>query len=273
MDYSVNISFFTKNTTMEYAAYAAANAGFTALDYTPPVREDNWQEVLERDLETFRKEGLRVHQTHAPFNRYGSCGDRHAIVLERAYQATKISGAKCMVVHGDEFDFANLEYTPERAEEYNYALFYPYAEKAAADNITLCFENLFREGPDRHPRHCSTVAQLRGLIERFNSENVRCCWDFGHANVAFAEEQAYMIAAMAPYIVCTHIHDNFNGIDMHITPFWGKVDWKKCIGNLKAQPYSGTLNLELNRGNIPEPLVESMMTLDCNTLKYLWKEF
>lgn len=273
MDYSINIEFLTQDATMEEAAAAAAKVGFTALDYTPAVRKDEWQEILDRDLETFARNGLRVNQTHAPFNRYGSCGDRHRLVLERAYEATKRSGAKYMVVHGDEFPFDQMEYTPERAEDYNYEYFAPYAERAAKDGVVLAFECLFQE-PNRvdKPRHCQTAEQLKSLIERFGCDSVRCCWDFGHANVALGEAQAEKIAYLSPYIVCTHIHDNFGGIDMHYTPFYGKVDWKACMDALRAQPYPGTLNLELHRGIVPRPLLESRLRLECDTLKYLWGE-
>lgn len=44
-------------------------------------------------------------------NRYGTHGERHMEFVWRALRISEIFGAKYMVVHGDEFDFAHMEYT------------------------------------------------------------------------------------------------------------------------------------------------------------------
>ena len=257
MEYSINIHYIAKTMQMSKAAQLVSEAGFTALDYTPPVTDDNWEHVMEEHMQIFAENHLHVHQTHAPFNRYNHHGNRHRLLVERALQATKMLNAAYMVVHGDEFDFKNIEYTPPKALEYNYDYFAPYVEKAAAFNIGIAFENVFEDAG--RPRFCSDVTELKALIERFQTSNVSCCWDFGHANVAFGKTQPDKMAEIAKYISCTHIHDNYYGKDLHLPPFFGEIDWKACMQVLQKAGYSGNLSFEFVYGALPESLAKDYL--------------
>ena len=111
MEYGINIRYFSRDIGMERAAELVARAGFSCLDYTPPVSADDWEATLRADLAVFRSWGLRVHQTHAPFGRYVKDPDYpHRLYVERCAEATALLGAEFMVVHGDEFDFASCLY-------------------------------------------------------------------------------------------------------------------------------------------------------------------
>ena len=120
----------TKKTPFETAVKILAKSGFKTVDYTPNYKTDDWEALTYKNLQIIEEAGLTVHQTHAPFNRYGQHGENHMKFVERALQETIMMGEKYMVVHGDEFDFENMEYTPEKAFEYNYNLFAPIVEKS-----------------------------------------------------------------------------------------------------------------------------------------------
>jgi hypothetical protein len=107
-EYAINIRFFEKDIGMSRAAELVAGAGFTKLDYTPLLLEDDWYSKLKENMRIFEANGLTVHQTHAPFNRYGHYGDMHKNCLDRCVEVTELTGAKFMVAHGDEFDFENV---------------------------------------------------------------------------------------------------------------------------------------------------------------------
>ena len=49
-------------------------------------------------------------------------------------------GSKIAVVHGDEFDFDNMEYSKEAVLEFNYRLFYPIVEYAEKNGMQVAFE-------------------------------------------------------------------------------------------------------------------------------------
>ena len=257
MEYSINIDYIAKTMSMEKAARLVSQTGFTALDYTPPVTKDNWEQLMYEHLDIFTRNNLHVHQTHAPFNRYNHHKDKHLLFCERALTATKELNATYMAVHGDEFPFAQLEYTPERALTYNYDLFAPFVEKATAWNFGIAFENVFVDMTK--PRFCSDVLELKTLIERYNTPTVSCCWDFGHANVAFGKEQPQKMAQIAEYISCTHIHDNYYGKDLHLPPFFGEINWEKCMEVLKHSHYQGNLNFEFGYAAIPEILAKDYL--------------
>ena len=229
MNYGINLGYLTKKAPFETAAKILAESGFTTLDYTPNYKAEDWEALTYKNLQIIEKNGLSVHQTHAPFNRYGQYGENYMIFTERALQETIMMGAKYMVIHGDEFDFDNTEYTPEKALEYNYNLFAPIVEKAAANNVKIAFETVFEDDFKNNPRFCSKAEDLKALIEKFNTETVCCCWDFGHAGISFGEKHAEKILELGKYIECTHVQDYGHNTDLHLPPFLGDNNWDECM--------------------------------------------
>ena len=71
MEYGININYFSKTLGLQRAAELISKAGFTVLDYTPPIKEEKWASEMKEAQRIFEGCGLKVHQTHAPFNRYG----------------------------------------------------------------------------------------------------------------------------------------------------------------------------------------------------------
>lgn len=260
MNYSINAASFKQNGlwTLEEILHLLAKLGFGALDHTPSYKRDDWEDNAQKEKELCASLGLDIHQTHAPFNRYGAHGDMYQEYLRRSYEITKTVGAKYLVVHGEEFDFEKYEPTYENMLEYNYRLFAPYAEKAEQDGIKLAFECVFQEDSMPTHRFCSKLDELQALIEKFQSKNVCCCWDFGHANLAFGEKQPDAIRSMGSLIECTHIHDNYYERDLHLPVFMGKIDWVACRKALRDIEYTGNYNLEISMGywNIPKEMTE-----------------
>lgn len=258
MNYGINIKYLDKRILMDKVAECVAMAGLGALDYTPDCSKDTWKRDLDKNMEIFRKNGLTVHQTHAPFNRYGQYDDGFMDYVERTLEATALMGAKFMVVHGDEFDFNNMKYTPDEARMYNYKLFSPIVDKAISLGIKIAFENVFEDNFENgRPRFCSEVEDLKALIEMFNSENVCCCWDFGHAGVAFGEKQPEKIRVIGNHIKCTHVHDCGHNHDLHLPPFLGDNDWDACMKAMKDINYDGDITFEMVYGKIPEGMLKS----------------
>ncbi len=256
MELAINIGYFCKTLGMVRSAEIVKNSGFCYLDYTPPVSGD-WEKILAEDMEIFKKEGLTVHQCHAPFNRYHACGSRenHLKQVENSLDAAVRLGAKYLVVHGDEFPFESREYTKDAALAYNYELFAPLVERAEKLDVCIAFENVF---PDINlPRFCSETEELCALIDRFGG-SVCCCWDFGHGAVAYGEKSPGAIAAMGGRIRCTHVHDNYLNYDSHMIPFLGKIDWKASMKALQAGGVPEVLSFEMVYGAPPERAAVSM---------------
>lgn len=266
MEYGINLLFFSGALGVKGAAEKISKAGFTQLDYTPHLGLDTWESQMKEELEIFKAYGLRVHQTHAPFNRYGSWGDRFGECLERCAYATEYLGADFMVAHGDEFDFANMEFTPEAALEYNRNIYLPYVERAKKNGYKVAFETVFDDCGKR--RFTSKGEELIALIRSFESESAVCCWDFGHAHVTFKRKAPEVIEELGGLIQCTHLHDNA-GNDSHQIPMSGDIHWGNTMAALKNAGFKGVLSIEYAHGYMPSPLAEDYIDLSFKAAKHL----
>lgn len=256
MNYGLNIRFFENALGLARAAEVAAKVGFTHLDYTPPVTEDNWYAQMLEAEKIFAANGLTVHQTHAPFNRYGKYGDTHKLCLDRCAEATAYLGADFLVAHGDEFDFEALTYSPEAALEYNRNYFLPYLERAEKEGYKLAFETVFADW-DR-PRFTAQADELYALITSFESESAVCCWDFGHSHVSMKKEAPAQIRRFGKLIQCTHLHDN-TGRDSHQIVMTGTINWAETMQAFADIGYGGILSLEFSHGSMQGPLAEELI--------------
>ena len=275
MKYGLNIGYLMKKIPFETVLDMVKKAGFTDLDYQPDYKREDWEANAYKEIDAIAKAGLCIHQTHAPFNRYRShTKEDYKIYLERLFCETEMAGAKYMVVHGDEFEFDTMEYTPEKALQYNYELFAPYVERAAKSGIKLAFETVFEDFIDdatqlAQPRFCSDFDDLCAMIGKFNSDNVCCCWDFGHAGLSFGDKHAENIEKMGKLIECTHVQDYGHNDDLHLPPFLGENDWSALMAALGKAGYTGNLTFEMVYGAIPEALGDAFAEYLMETAKVL----
>ena len=253
-------------TDIKTAAELIAKAGFTMLDYTPRLQRDDWKNELCESMKIFEYYGLTVHQTHSPFNRYGTYGKDHKLCLERCAEATELMGAKYMVAHGDEFDFENMTFSPESALQYNHDLYLPYVKRAEEKGYKIAFETVFEDMGVR--RYTSKSDELMAIIKSFDSESAVCCWDFGHANVSFGDEAPDVIRKFGSLIQCTHLHDN-TGVDAHQIPMTGDIKWDKTMSAFRDIGYDGVLSIEYAHGTMPEPFTEDLINISYKTARYL----
>ena len=269
MKTGINADFIARKVGMKNAAKYITDAGFKYVDYTPPLKESNWEEIMKEDFDILKSNGLTVHQTHAPFNRYGSYGDKHILCMDRCMEATAYMGAEYIAVHGDEFDFENMEFSEEAALNYNHNYFVPYVEKAGKMGFKMAFETVFEENSRGRRRYTSNPEDLLKLILSFNSENAVCCWDFGHANVQFPKTAPEWIEKFGSLIKCTHLHDNA-GNDSHQMPTTGDINWEKTMHAFKNAGYNGVLSVEYAHGNVPEIYLPEFLKLTNKITEYLY---
>lgn len=268
MEYGISIKYFSRSADLAKTAERVAKAGFTMLDYTPATKEDNWAKEMKEALAIFDSCGLKVHQTHAPFNRYGEYRGMHEKCIDRCAEATEYLGAEFMAVHGDEFDFENRAFSPEAAQDYNHRLFYPYVEQAEKSGFKVAFETVFEDSLGVR-RYTSRENELLELIRSFSSDHAVCCWDFGHANVSFNKHSPDVIRRFGSLIQCTHLHDN-TGVDAHQIPLTGDIDWNAVMGAFKEIGYAGVTSIEYAHGKIPEELQEDFLRLSYRMAAHLW---
>ncbi len=269
MEYGININFFANKIGLEKAAELVSKAGFTQLDYTPHIKLDTWREEMGEAMKIFDAYGLEVHQTHAPFNRYGGY-DNHALCLDRCAEATEFTGAKYMVAHADEFDFDGMAFSPEAAYDYNRKIYLPYVERAEKGGYKVAFETVFEDGYYKGRRYTSDADELYNFITDWKSDAACCCWDFGHANVQFKEKAPDVIRRFGSLIECTHLHDN-SGNDSHQMPMTGDINWTETMNAFHDFGYNGIMSVEYAHGEMPEYLVGDFIDLTFKSAKHVWE--
>ena len=113
--------------------------------------------------------------------------------------------------------------------------------------------------------------ELIALIDRFDHPLVTCCWDSGHARLAFTRAgMPDAMRALGSRITCTHIHDNYYNRDLHVLPFQGDIDWREQMATLKEIGYKGDLSFETVRtprtvAKFDPELVQPWLDLICKT--------
>ncbi len=204
--------------------------------------------------------GISVNQSHAPCNWWAQHPTEDFIKsLMRSIEVCHKLGSKIFVVHGDQIDKKNMEYSEDAVLEYNYRVYYPVVEFSATHGMKVAFENIFDKNL-KHKLYCSRTEELITLTEKFaDSGSVGICWDFGHGNVMFDPNSAEEMKKTGKYLIATHVHDNYFGGDMHGIPFTGNLDWKTLMNVLKEVDYKGDFTFEFVYNNCPDELFMDLM--------------
>lgn len=280
MEISVNSSYFRKirgtdkkRTDLE-AALICKQAGITVLDCTPSFTNDeDWERQAHKLAEDFSREGIRIEQGHAPFNRYKKKPlDEFKEELWRSFKTAQILGSRYHVIHADEYPLS-LTYDSKAACDYSYELFAPYIEFAEKNGFGVAIENLFDEpsAPNVNGRNRFTavIEEQLEIIDRFNCKAVTACWDFGHANVSFGKDAVDKLKMLGSRLTCTHVHDN-EGSDKHMPMYFGKINWEAYAEYLKSA-YNGVFTYEFVYNEIPEEILADYLALAKKTAENLLK--
>ena len=197
-----------------------------------------------------------AHQTHLPYYRYNKNVDYGEVSKKLLFcaESSYALGADVMVAHADEFDFS-VEYTPQRAFDFNRRLFEPVVEFAAKHGMRVAFENVFEDMG--RGRYGSRTEELLRVCDAFPSDTVGVCWDFGHGKMEYPEGYVSAFDAVADRVICTHLHDNYYYKDLHVAPFLGDTDFSALMKIYKEKCPNVPLTLELVYGTLPRALHES----------------
>jgi sugar phosphate isomerase/epimerase len=116
----------------------------------------------------------------------------------------------------------------------------PLNAKAAAMGVKIAIENIFEDEP----------TNLIMLMEAMSSDNFGICFDTGHFNLFSKVPLEAWIAALKPYIIELHLHDNNRTSDQHLPVCDGTFDFKgffellgdrNCIYTLEAHSTQSVL--------------------------------
>lgn len=223
------------------AVRAFEGTGFKHLDFSfyesnyagSPFMSDNWVKGIAAASKEAEKMGIDFVQAHSPKNTVFGDDPEAAIKGNiRSIEACAYLGIKKLVVHsGRDASFKgsqNMKNYNEAVRRF-YESLYPAMEKY---DVYVLAENYTPAG---NPDTCSyyTGDDLCTLMECCNHPLMGVCWDIGHANLLFPDEQYKNIMKLEKYLKAVHIQDNFGVRDDHIAPLIGTVDIDSVMKGLK----------------------------------------
>ena len=103
---------------------------------------------------------------------------------------------------------------------------------ARARGVTMALENT--------PGEMATPQNLKNFLEQTRLNNVKICFDAGHAHLEGGVPEA--LGIVRDFVATTHLHDNCGERDDHLLPYEGTIDWS---ATLAALPPDAPMVLEL----------------------------
>ena len=250
------------NIFAEFKANGVEHLVFSHVWATRLLREPSFFAPL---MTMARKAGIRLGAVHAPWGaafdlncsdmarRKGLIGD-HKTAMGYAADA----GCRTYTIHVGAYSWV-MEHVPlERLRGLALDTLEKLLPEAEKLGLVIAVENSY-EPPN-------SAAEVAGLVSKFDSPNLGCCFDTGHACLMapfpgkkrekyFSEiddawwngfaETADSFEKMKHSIVTAHLHDNDGYTDAHALPGHGRIDWKKQIAELRSCPRLVSLQTEV----------------------------
>lgn len=268
---------------VEQCMEECAAAGFHVMDINccdnadpgMPLDRDDWEQWVSRIARRAEQLGIRFSQSHNPI--YNFC---HPEKVDRFYWAEEMTRRSILcagmlhvnwiVVHaGTSFQNGKIDEkeTIQKNLDY-YGKMTEFAVQSGCQGIAV--ENM-ASSPD-HSQLCESTQGLIDLVDRFHSEHVGICWDFGHAHLT-REDQVESLRSIGKRLKATHVADNSGKKDDHTLPMLGTVPWERIMPMLRQIDYQGDFTYEIHKymWNAPACLRPSMLKFAVEVGNYLLK--
>jgi sugar phosphate isomerase/epimerase len=201
----------------------------------------------------FSDSTVKLHSLHAPLSRDPQGSSHHATVsiafverqrrqdsmdeIKRVLEVAETAPFKFLITHmgvpDEEFDLHKFDAALTSLEHLR--LF------AGQRGVQVLVENI--------PNELSTPHRLMQFIQHSRMDDLKLCFDSGHALLDGSVEEAFDI--LKGRIASTHLHDNGGNTDEHRFPFDGKIDWEKTIRGFHSALPEVPLLLEARRQELP----------------------
>lgn len=264
-NFFVNLPGYDDKTDLAKCFDLAKQAGFEAMDVSLMMYCDLGAGMTigdhiawaEKTRLAAQNNGIVINQTHGDalnnmqwddweHERQKGFTERNICCLE----ATKILGAKWMVVHPLNLAHAKM-YSAKENKEANLRYLAPLIEHAKKIGVGIAVENMVDHRRNKR-RYCGgDPYELLDLVDTINDSAVGICIDTGHANQAGLDAAEY-IRLVGKRLKATHIDDNYGDEDNHLLPFYGNIDFIEVGKALKEIGYDGDFGYELAWPQIPE---------------------
>jgi len=223
-----------------------------ATEHLRELREDGSAARTARVRALLDSLGLQAPQAHAHLSANFAHDDpeRRANDLTIALAELPICaalGVKTVVLHPGWSPTVTRLVNVER----NVAAFTQLLERAGDLGLRIALENM-RPRPDLEAspnwagdhRLGTAIEDLFGLIDAVGSPLLGICIDTSHGHLA-GLDLAQAVRSAAPRLWALHISDNDGVGDLHLHPFYGRIDWLPFLAALREVGFAGPFNLEV----------------------------
>jgi len=244
-----------------------AEHGYAASDFNMSVTEsplysmpfEEARAILLKEKAMAEEAGILINQVHGPWRwppRDFTAEDRLERMEKMKYslRLTAVLGCRNWVVHPIMPFGVEEAGTPEAEKtwEMNIAFMRELLETAKEYDITICLENM--------PMLDFSLAKpekILAFVKLMDDEHFQICLDTGHVSVFDDLELAEETRRLGKYIRVLHVHDNNQNRDLHLWPFFGRINWPSFAEALKDIGYGGVFSLEtLPASKLPDDLFE-----------------
>lgn len=230
-----------------------AEFGFTAAEYSLydledeiyTLSEEERKEKLQRISEMAKEAGVEIYQAHGPSHfqiddKTEEGRAERVEITKTAIRACSYLGCKNLVVHT--FMAEGEKDTEKAAEvfELNKELLGELADYAKAFEVTICVENMRQE-----KLSLGNPEEVIRLIDETGRDNLKMCFDVGHAAIFSGKISiGDAVRKAGDKIACTHLHDNYGWVDVHLMPMTGVIDWDEVCAAFNDIKFDGTLSID-----------------------------
>lgn len=207
---------------------------------------NEWEYFAKKIKKYVDELSMEILITHAPYENalILSNGFNEELILKTkmAIDVTKIFEAKTMVIH------CGISYKENYDEELtindNVEFWEDICDYANQNQIMVAFENdVVADDKDNQTIFKPAVTTVNKIVELLNKKqfnNVKLCYDIGHANISNRDIEKDLML-IKNNIGCFHIHNNFGHIDfenawkndVHNPCYNGKIDMESFFLKLK----------------------------------------
>ena len=224
-------------------------ADFNMMDtkyfpYNDCIKQTEEKLLFEKNLAN--ESNIEIYQVHGPWHwpPDDSTEELRNLKLEnvkRSLWATAVLGCKNWVLHPLMPCGINERGTEQQkiTLDVNLNFMNKALEIAKQYDVTICLENM----PMRD-FSLATPYEILDFVKIVNDDHFKICLDTGHVATFPELSVADAVRDLGNEIRAFHIHDSIPDRDLHLFPYFGKINWNDFSIALKDINYQGALCLE-----------------------------
>ena len=233
------------------------------------AQENEVEDKLQHERKLAEEAGVKIWQVHGPWvwpiaetivgNR-----KKHFENLKKSIRYTSLLGCENWVIH------PLMPYGTEDSQHsedtwnMNIEWFGELVKFAKECGVTICVENMpFGNFSISKP------SDVLRLVKAINDDNFKVCLDTGHVGCFEEISVGDAVRMLGKELKTLHIHDTRPGMDIHLMPYFGIIDWSDFVEALKEIEFDGVFSLETPpKRNMDTPIFEII----CRSLAEIAKE-